>query len=318
MENIYFFKYRGIIDTENDYFMAIRWVKREDIDKVKWNSCVHYAYNGNVYGYIWFLDFIGKSWSALIEDDYQAVMPLIFRKGLNKQEIFQPSFIRELGVFSYAPLNANRVKLFFDAIPEEYRLINMRVSEESKPAEIQGFVVKEQTNYVLSLLQSYDILANRYSPAFKNALERSLSSRLQSSASITPEQFAVFYEKHGLGKRSQREKDKHALLRIIYNVLHRGWGFLSGISDEEGELLAADFYITSHSRMMSLAPVISKNGEALGAAALQFDFLMRTNAGKPLLFDFNENQSFINPTHVHAMPYPFYEIKKDLRFAGIW
>jgi hypothetical protein len=43
--------------------MAVRWVKREDIDKVKWNSCVHYAYNGNIFGYVWYLDFIGKSWN---------------------------------------------------------------------------------------------------------------------------------------------------------------------------------------------------------------------------------------------------------------
>ncbi len=298
--------------------MAIKWVKREEIDKVKWNSCIHYAYNGNVFGYLWFLDFIGKSWSALVEDDYQAVMPLIFRPGLNKLEVFQPNFIRELGVFSYAPLNANRVNLFFEAIPEVYRLINMRVSEECKPADNHGFIVKEHTNHVFSLLQTYEVLANRYSPAFKNALDRALTHKLQSSESITPEQFAAFFEKNGKGKRSQREKDKHALLRIMYNVLHRGWGFLSGITDENGELFAADFYITSHSRIMSLAPVISKNGEALGAAAMQFDFLMRTNAGKPLLFDFNEDQSFINPAHVHAMPYPFYEIKKDLRLAGIW
>jgi len=298
--------------------MAVRWMKREDIDKVKWNSCIHYAYNGNIFGYIWYLDFIGKSWSALIEDDYQAVMPLIYRNGLNKQEIYQPDFIRELGVFSYAALNASRVNLFFDAIPKAYRLIEMQVSEECKPMESQGFKLKEKTNHVLSLLQSYESLADRYSPAFKNALDRSLSLGFRSSESITPEQFASFYETHGGGKKNERERRKHALLRIIYNAMHRGWGFLSGITDENGDLCAADFYITSHSRMMSLAPVITKKGETSGAAALQFDFLIRTNAGKPLLFDFNEDHLFINPTHVHAMAYPFFEIKRDVRIAGIW
>jgi hypothetical protein len=167
-------------------------------------------------------------------------------------------------------------------------------------------------------LQSYENLADRYSPVFRNALDKSIANGLMSAESISPEQYAAFYEKNGPGNKRQREKDKHALLRIIYNALHRGWGFLSGISDEKGVLSAADFYITSHSRMMSLAPVISKNGEAFGAAAMQFDFLLRTNAGKPLLFDFNEDQSFINPSHVHAMPYPFYDIKKDVRIAGIW
>jgi hypothetical protein len=298
--------------------MAIRWIKREDIDKVKWNSCVHYAYNGNIFGYVWYLDFIGKSWSALIEDDYQAVMPLIYRKGLHKQEIYQPNFIRELGIFSYAALNAGRVNLFFDAIPAVYRSIEMQVSEECKPTENKGFITKEKTNHVLSLLPTYEILASRYSPAFKNAMERAISLGFRSSESISPEQFASFYENNGPGKKVDRERRKHALLRIIYNAMHRGWGFLSGITDETGTLCAADFYITSHSRLMSLAPVITKKGELSGAAALQFDFLIRSNAGKPLLFDFNEDQSFIHPAHVHAMSYPFYTIKRDLRIAGIW
>jgi hypothetical protein len=179
--------------------MAIRWVKRDEIDKVKWNSCVHYAYNGNVFGYVWFLDVIGKSWSALIEDDYQAVMPLIFRPALNKHEVFQPPFIRELGIFSYAPLHANRVTLFFDAIPDDYRYIQMRVSEECKPNDNQGFTCTEHTNHVLSFLSPYEVIADRYSPVYKNALERALSQQLQPSDALTPEQFANFYEKNGKG-----------------------------------------------------------------------------------------------------------------------
>jgi hypothetical protein len=81
-------------------------------------------------------------------------------------------------------------------MPEEYRLINMQVSEECKPTDIHGFKISEKTNHVLSLLQSYENLAGRYSPVFRNALDKSIAIGLMSSESITPEQFAAFYERN--------------------------------------------------------------------------------------------------------------------------
>ena len=59
--------------------MEIRFVKKEDIDKIKWNSCVHYAINGNIFGYMWFLDSVSKEWDALVEGDYESVLPLFHK-----------------------------------------------------------------------------------------------------------------------------------------------------------------------------------------------------------------------------------------------
>ncbi len=59
--------------------MNIRFVPQEDIDKTKWNSCVHYAINGNIFGYMWYLNNVAKKWDALVEEDYESVFPLIWR-----------------------------------------------------------------------------------------------------------------------------------------------------------------------------------------------------------------------------------------------
>ncbi len=56
--------------------MDVRFVPREEIDKVKWNSCVHYANNGNIFGYVWYLDQVAREWDALIEGDYYTYIGL--------------------------------------------------------------------------------------------------------------------------------------------------------------------------------------------------------------------------------------------------
>ena len=58
--------------------MEVRFVEHKDIDRPRWDGCVHYANNSLVYAYSWYLDNVsGEEWDALVEGDYESVMPLI-------------------------------------------------------------------------------------------------------------------------------------------------------------------------------------------------------------------------------------------------
>ncbi|MEL7020062.1 MAG: hypothetical protein AAGK47_00510, partial [Bacteroidota bacterium] len=68
--------------------MDIQLIKREDIEKPRWDGCVHYSPNGNVFGYTWYLDAIAREWDGLVENNYESVMPLVYRTNwLNKLEL---------------------------------------------------------------------------------------------------------------------------------------------------------------------------------------------------------------------------------------
>ena len=58
----------------------IRYIQHEEIDKAKWDSCIANAGNSLIYGYTWWLDNISPGWHALVLNDYDAVMPLTWRK----------------------------------------------------------------------------------------------------------------------------------------------------------------------------------------------------------------------------------------------
>lgn len=298
--------------------MDIQLVKHEDIDKVKWNSCVHYANNGNVFGYKWFLDFVAKDWDGLVEGDYESVFPLVWRKGfLGGKELHQPPLMRELGLYSINALSAKRVEAFLNAIPDEYRHIEIVVNEQVNLPPKHDFDVIELYNHQMLLTEPYEILRANYAENIKEKLSIASVNQLIATSNLKPEKVASFYQKYAKDRR-HLSHNFHALQRIMYNVLHRGWGFASGIESQGGELLAANFFIYSHNKVLSLVPLESPAGAELGALPLLFDMLMRTHAGRPMILDFNTEKHDTLAIDLGARENIYYKIKRDKRLFGLF
>lgn len=273
--------------------MDVRFVPREEIDKVKWNSCVHYANNGNIFGYVWFLDQVAREWDALIEGDYESVFPLVWRKHwLGGRELYQPDLMRELGVYSINVLSSKRVEAFLDAIPAHYRSVQITLNEQNVQIDEQKYDFKVKTNYQILLAQPYEKIEAAYSQNLREQLQKSEDYAMAPTTGLKPEKIADFYRKHAPDRR-QLDRNFHALQRIMYNVLHRGWGFSSGVIDEKGDLLAVNFFVYSHKKALSLIPLQSPAGAEKGALVYLMDLFIRNHADRPLILDLNtekENQ----------------------------
>ncbi|MDP3354122.1 MAG: hypothetical protein Q8S44_10335, partial [Flavobacteriaceae bacterium] len=57
----------------------IYYVKRQNLDIEKYDTCIDRALNSRIYAYSWYLDIVADHWDALILNDYEAVMPLPWR-----------------------------------------------------------------------------------------------------------------------------------------------------------------------------------------------------------------------------------------------
>ncbi len=297
--------------------MDIRYIKGADIDKVKWNSCVHYANNGNIFGYMWYLDFVAKDWDALVEGDYESVFPLVWREGLfGRKELYQPGLMREMGIYSIHLLSQARINAFLDAIPAEFKTIDIAINEQNTPPAGSSFQVEEKTNFQLYLGQPYEKLFDGFSSELASQLQRAEDEGLILTSSLKPETVADFYRKHTPRNR-ERERNYHALHRIMYNVLHRGWGFASGAMDRNQNFYAVNFFIYSHSKVLSLAPVESPQGREIGALPYLFNALIRSHAGRPLILDFNVQGEDELAGQFGAQPNAFYKLKRDKRILGL-
>jgi len=270
--------------------MDIKFVPQDQIDKVKWNSCIHYASNGNIFGYMWYLDHVAKDWDALVEGDYESVLPLVWRNHwLGGKELYQPGLMRELGVYSNNVLSQKRVEAFLDAIPSEYRSVQITLNEQNVQLDENKYDLSLRTNYQILLAQPYEKISSAYSPAIQKQLAKTAKHTLVPTTSLKPETIADFYRKYS-SNRKQLDRHFHALQRIMYNVLHRGWGFASGLLDEQGELLACNFFIYSHKKAISLVPLQSQKGAERGALAYLMDLFIRNHADRPMILDLNTKE----------------------------
>lgn len=297
--------------------MEIKYLSSEDIDKTKWNSCVHYAVNGNIFGYKWYLDAIAREWDCLVEGDYESVMPLPFKKDwLGRKHIYQPEMMRELGVYSIHVLSKGRVKKFLEAIPDDFVKVQIDLNEQIGLPDGMDYLVGEKTNYQLLLEKPYEELAEDFSRDLLLKLEKAEKAGLRPKANLKPEKVADFYNKYAPFS-PEKEQNFHAMHRIMWNILHRGWGFASGIEDSNGELLAVNFFIYSHSKVLSYVPVESPRGKEVGALAYLMNTLLRTHAEKRQILDFNTVSEDTFAAQFGATENAFQSIKKDKRFFKI-
>ncbi len=294
--------------------MEIRLVAHADIDKIRYNSAVHYALNGNTFGYKWYLDAMAREWDVLVEGEYESVLPLPYRPlWLGRQALYQPALVRELGIYSVNILSEKRVNAFWAAIPEVYKLIELQVEPRSRPTT-GDWTVTDSTNYYLRMDKPYPELAADFATDTAARLAIAEAADWQAAATVKPERLAQLFQQ-GSNTGVAATRKFHGLQRIMWEALHRGWGFAAGLEDAHGVLVAATFLIYSHGRAVNLISVeaaAAKKGEAL---LFLFDNLLRSHANHPLVFDFNDHPTLGAAFGASAMP--TLAVKRDERLWGL-
>lgn len=304
--------------------MEVRLIKREDIDKLKWDSCVHYATNGNVYGYTWYLDNVSENWDGLVEGDYESVFPLIWNtKLMGIKQLYQPFLAQQTGIYSVHMLSQKRMTTFIEAIPSEYKKAVVHLNERNNIKKTASFEISPRTNLILDLSKPYEELAENYSKNHKRNLKKARKFEVKINGNIKPEKLMELYKQYqGVKIAAFKEDSYHAAHRVIYNALHRGRGFMSGIQTKDGEWLAAAFFTISHGRITLLFPTTTPKGREQNTMHLLIDLIIQSNAGKPMTLDFEGSSvesiaRFYQGFGAENKPY-FQLTKNELPFFMKW
>ena len=163
----------------------ISYLENKAIDKPKWDALI--AECGNIYAYSWYLDIAHPGWDALVEDNYQAVMPLTGRKKFGVNYLFQPFFVQQLGVFSKTPMTEGKLKGFLDVIPEKYRFCELRFNESNTlDNNIEEF--DYHRNILLDLNQDIQSLRANYHQNTKRNLAKAETHNLHLLETVLPQQ----------------------------------------------------------------------------------------------------------------------------------
>src|SRR3982751_172197 len=138
----------------------IKYLEQHEIDKDLWDRCVDQADNGLVYGYSYYLDHMADHWDGLVLNNYEAVMPLPWKKKYGIHYLYQPFLTAQLGLFG-KQLNSELLKAFLDKIPSKFKLWEFSLNH-ANIFHLSDYHLYERRNYVLDLNSSYDQLYSNY------------------------------------------------------------------------------------------------------------------------------------------------------------
>jgi hypothetical protein len=267
--------------------MKIALIKRDELDTLKYDSCVHYANNGNVFGYSWYLDNTCEFWDVLVEGDYESVMPLPYVNAMGNRLGQNPPWVRQIGPYSVNILSRARIEAFINQIPAAYQVVNYAMSENPGSENIGDFELSIHSQYLLPVMVSYEVLAAGYSPHHKTKVDTTYGGTMRLVNSLKPERIADFLKERVESSIDFKDDLYYfSLLRLMYQMLHKGIGFPTGVIDKDQQLLAVGFFVTSHGKIHLLSGGASEEGIRKNAMYFLLDMLLRTHAGRPSQLSF--------------------------------
>ncbi|GAB1415234.1 hypothetical protein MASR2M117_06400 [Paludibacter sp.] len=256
--------------------MNIKHLSNKFIDKVKWDKKINEADNGLVYALSWYLDIVSPKWEALVSDDYEYIMPIPIKRKYKIPYLVQPSLSQQLGVFSAEPITKEIILLFIKKLPSYSYQINLNY------LNILADAIK-LPNYVLSVARPYEDIINGFTKNTVRNIEKANKNNLNIVEDISTEHFIRFYESinkkyNSIAIDSLKELinqgEKHNIFRKLFTL------------DENGNIIAALVYTLFKNRLVFLIPISNEEGKLKSAMFYVVNHIIKTKAESDILLDF--------------------------------
>jgi len=265
----------------------IRYLENKQIDFEKWDDCIERSLNGIFYASSWYLDMTAPGWAALVEGNYESVMPLPSRKKLGIKYIYQPFFVQQLGIFSTTSLSAEVTTRFLEAIPRHFSFVELNLNTFNKANEGIGVRTANRITHHLDLIEPYEQIERRYSSNTRRNIKKAEKAGVFVTSHGRPEEIIeTFRNNRGRGIKAFSEGDYKVLKHLIYSGMHRGMAKIMSAYTVENNFCAGIVFFQSHKKTVFLFSGSTALARDNGAMFMLVDAYIREMAGKELVLDF--------------------------------
>ncbi len=266
----------------------IRFLKHSEIDPEKWNQAVRNSLFPNVLAEYELLTLLtdGDTWHALVENEYEAVMPLPTRqKGVLKY-VYTPFFLPQMGIFSEHEITPQKTADFLYEISRHYVLADVLMNEKTD----SGHWEHEFVSHSLSLYIAYNELYSQFHENTKRNIKA--AQKLQSRVTIQEEKVADIIALFRVNKGTEssvhfQDEDYARLQRIADYLLEHNLLEVYGVRTTDGQLAAGALFVKDGNRRWFWFSGRDNQLSDGKPMFLLLDTYIRDHAGSDLLLDFN-------------------------------
>ncbi|TYP98013.1 hypothetical protein C7447_103181 [Tenacibaculum adriaticum] len=247
--------------------MIIR-VTRKELDIEKYNACIKNSIQSNIYGFSWYLDIVCDHWDVLVLNNYEAVMPIPWRKKYFMEYVYPPFWVLQLGIFSIEIEDENE---FLIELLEDFKFVEIRTNSKNCFSMFDDFQ-QEKNLQILSLKEDYNTILLKYKKDRKRNLLRAKKYDLIERWNDNPEKLIELF-KANVGKRVKKIKDKDytILLKVMKICIEKKAGEILSIYDNNDKLVASGFFLKYNKRVTILVSSTDFKNRKNGANTFLID-----------------------------------------------
>jgi hypothetical protein len=290
----------------NEREAHIRYLDRKEIDTDKWDQCIQEASNGLIYARSFYLDAMSGNWSALVMNDYEAVMPLTWNRKFGISYLYQPPFTAQLGIFSRINGIDDILENFIRQAKLHFRFCEIHLNSANQTAGS-----RLRANYVLSLKNPYPNIRNGYKKRLLENLREADSHHLAYMATADyTSAISLFKSQYGKRFRKVRDADYRQFEKLCEQLVERNMLFVREVKNMSGDLLTVSIFLADEFRIYNIMSVSLPSGREKRAHFYLLDQLIREFAGQNRLLDFEGSEipgiaEFYRKFGSINQPYPF-------------
>ncbi|TAH21389.1 MAG: GNAT family N-acetyltransferase [Cytophagales bacterium] len=294
----------------------IHYFTHLEIDKKKWDECIHQSSQGLVYALSFYLDIVSPNWDAVIEENeqaYTAVMPLPKKRKYGITFLQQPLFCQQLGIFSVENEVSNaKLEIFMALIVQKYKLAShYHFHTNVRLSQTPNMEITYLHTHHLNLSCSYTAIYKNYSADRKLNLKLAIRANLQIVESADIEPLIQMFEKDIAHKISGGvAANAYDMLKKLYKALHKkGLCKLFYTKNQKGQIGAGGLFVFYQHQIIYLFNAAYHTHRKENGRTLLIDHLLKKYAQSSYTFDFESPEivqisQFYKSFGAEAIPYP--------------
>ncbi|MCX7861856.1 MAG: hypothetical protein N2449_02545 [Bacteroidales bacterium] len=268
--------------------MQFKHIEHKEINKILWEKKILNAFNGNLYGYAWYLDIVSPQWNAIVSSDYEVIVPLPVKNFLGFHAIQQPLFCQQLGIYCTKPKQLSYTEEILSIIKKNYSYCYLQLNKYNIIHQISFGEITQRVNYELDLISPYNYLWQKFSENTRRNILKSYRNNLSLTYNTIDHQTFLNFLRNNVGQKLPELKNKHyeIILKLLKITEKYKFGERYAVYNANNKLLAIAYFIFSHNKAYYLFGASNNEGKETSAMFFLFDSFIKRYAQKHVTLDF--------------------------------
>lgn len=247
----------------------MKFLDSSQIDKEKWDCLIASSTKNNVFCYSWYLDATCKKWGAIIDSNYDFVLPFPYKNRYLYKKIFQHPYSRNLEFFGTNEKLKEAITMLEDFAKFSFNF-NHHLNLKAICKVYQSIELKNTIEYKKNAHRIIDKNQNLYYFKITNNSESVLN----------------LYFANSFGKIKQQKKNKTFITQLIKNALKNQKGETIEVYDAQNILCAAAFFFKDKQTVCYLIGDCNFENKKKGVMFSLMDFAIKNYQIDFEIFDF--------------------------------